>query len=165
MSIRLLVVLVASVVSFGVAAKAHGRQLRLERELAGYPHVVFGGTNPPFVEALWRQDRMRYWSQVAGLALLTVGLFAVARSRGWSWPFLGGGGGAVAWLVVWGAPVVAFFTCGVWSLARFLSAAPGRAGTVEAEWVRSALVGSVGWFAAALVAAGGVVIIGTRRVS
>lgn len=165
MSLRLLLVLVASVISFGVAAKAHGRQLRLERELAGHPHVVFGGTNPPFVEALWREDRIRYWSTVAGLALLTVGLFAVARSRGWSWPFLEGGGGSVAWLVVWGAPVVAFFTCGVGSLARFLSAASAKAGAVEAEWVRSSLVGSVGWFAAVLVAAAGVVIIGTRRVS
>ena len=43
-----------------VAAKAHGRQVRLEREAAGYHEVVFGGTNPPFVDALWRADRFRF---------------------------------------------------------------------------------------------------------
>ncbi len=31
---------------FLLAAKAHGYQLRLERQLMGYPEVVFGGSNP-----------------------------------------------------------------------------------------------------------------------
>jgi len=50
-----------SVAVFLLAAKAHGRQIRLERELEGYHEVVFDGTNPPFVETLWREDRAVYW--------------------------------------------------------------------------------------------------------
>lgn len=45
-----------------LAAKAHGRQVRLEREHAGYHDVVFGGDNPAFVETLWRRDRVRFWA-------------------------------------------------------------------------------------------------------
>jgi hypothetical protein len=65
-----------------VAAKAHGLHLRLEREAAGYRHVEFGGENPPFVEDLWRHDRIRYWALVLPLAVL---LGAVAFPLGLSW--------------------------------------------------------------------------------
>lgn len=67
------------VVAMLVAAKAHGRQVRLEREHAGYHDVAFGGTNPPFVEKLWRRDRVRFWV-VAPLAM--VALVAVLFWRG-----------------------------------------------------------------------------------
>jgi hypothetical protein len=40
MTARTLVLLAASVVAFILAAKAHGRQIRLERELEGH-HRVF----------------------------------------------------------------------------------------------------------------------------
>jgi len=163
---RTLVLIAASVVTFLVAAKAHGRQLRLERELEGYHRVVFGGTNPPFVEALWRADRVRYWSTAAGVAVLVLGLYGLARLQGWRWPFLQGGGGSVAWLVVWGSLVVAFLTCGLWSLTRFLhatsSAKPG--GTVDAAWVSEALEGSAWWFTAATMATALVLFASTRRV-
>jgi hypothetical protein len=163
MSMRTVFVLVASGVSFLVAAKAHGRQLRLERELEGYHHVVFGGTNPPFVEALWRADRVRYWSIAVGLAVGVLCLFALARARGWHWPFLGGGGGSVAWLVLWGAPVVAFVTCGLWSLGRFVRATSAKAGAVQAEWAQEAVQGSSVWFAAAVLAAVLVLSVSLRR--
>jgi hypothetical protein len=153
MSTRAVFVLVASVVSFVLAAKAHGRQIRLERELEGHHHVVFGGINPTFVEALWRADRVRYWSIVAGLAVGVLCLFALARARGWQWPFWGGGGGSVAWLVLWGAPVVSFVTCGLWSLGRFMRAVAAKAGVVDAGWVSEAVQGSTAWFAAAVLAA------------
>ncbi len=163
MSSRMLFVLVASGVSFVLAAKAHGRQIRLERELEGYHQVVFGGTNPPFVEALWRADRVRYWSIAAGLAVVLLCLFALAKARGWQWPFLGGGGGSVAWLVLWGAPVVAFVTCGLWSLGRFVRALPGKAQAVGAGWAQEALEGSTVWFAAAVLASVLVLSVSLRR--
>lgn len=164
MSPRTLIVLGASVVAFLLAAKAHGRQLRLERELQGYHHVVFGGANPPFVEALWRADRVRYWSIAAGVALCVLGLFALARARGWGWPFLGGGNGSVAWLVLWGSPVTAFLASGLWSLTRFLHAVSEKAeGTVDAAWVRDCLRGSAGWFTVAALAAGLVLFASLRR--
>ena len=48
----------ASLAAFLTAAKSHGRQVRLERELAGVWEVVFGGSNPPAVVAIWRTDRI-----------------------------------------------------------------------------------------------------------
>lgn len=164
MSARTLLVLGASVVSFLLAAKAHGRQLRLERELQGYHHVVFGGANPPFVEALWRADRVRYWSIAVAVALAVLGLFALVRTQGWRWPFLGGGGGSVAWLVVWGSLVAAFLTSGLWSLARFVHAVSEKAeGTVDAAWVRDCLRGSAGWFTAASLAAALILFLSLRK--
>lgn len=64
-----------SLVTLGVAAKTHGRQIRRER--SGYTHAVFGGDNPPFVAALWRRDRRRLWTTAAATALtmlLLIGL-------------------------------------------------------------------------------------------
>ncbi|WP_224372525.1 hypothetical protein [Hyalangium versicolor] len=165
MSERTIVLLAVSGVTFLLAAKAHGRQLRLERELEGYHRVVFGGSNPPFVEALWRADRVRYWTIAAALSIAVLGLFALARALGWAWPFLGGGGGSVAWLVVWGAPVAAFLTCGVWSLSRFILAISARLdGAVDSEWISESLQGSAWWFTAALLATVLVLFASTRKV-
>jgi hypothetical protein len=165
MTARTLVLLGASVVAFILAAKAHGRQIRLERELAGHHHVVFGtGTNPPYVEMLWRADRVRYWSIVAGVAVAVLGLYALTRAQGWRWPFLHGGGASVAWLVVWGSMVTAFLLCGLWSLARFHSASSARLfGPVDAEWLHESFQGSAWWFTAAALATGLVLFASTRR--
>lgn len=162
---RTLVLLATSAVTFLLAAKAHGRQLRLERELEGYHRVVFGGTNPPFVEALWRVDRVRYWSTAAAVAGLVLGFYVLARVVGWRWPFLHGGGGSLAWLVLWGSMVAAFLTCGLWSLTRFVLATSARIGSaVDAAWVSEALQGSAWWFTAAAMATVLVLFASTRRV-
>ena len=71
--------------AFLAAAKAHGRQLRLERELAGYLHVTFGGKNPAWVEALWRRERLYFFS-LAALFLLAAIAFRVLGSRQWPLP-------------------------------------------------------------------------------
>jgi hypothetical protein len=165
MTTRTLVLIGASGVAFLLAAKAHGRQLRLERELAGYHRVIFGGANPPFVEALWRADRVRYWSTVVGVGVLVLALYALARFQGWRWPFLHGGGGSVAWLTVWGSLVAAFLTCGLWSLGRFLSTLSAKLhGAVDADWLREALEGSAWWFTAAVLASALVLFASTRKV-
>jgi hypothetical protein len=165
MTARTLVLLGASVVAFLLAAKAHGRQIRLERELEGHHRVVFGGTNPPYVEALWRADRVRYWSIAAGVAMTVLGLYALSRAQGWRWPFMHGGGGSVTWLVMWGSMVAAFITCGLWSLVRFLNAPSAKlAGTVNAEWFSESLQGSAWWFTAAVMSTALVLFASTRRV-
>jgi hypothetical protein len=68
------IVLVVAIGTFLVAAKAHGRQLRLERERAGYATVSFRSPNPPFVEQLWRAERRRFWPMVVLLAAASIPL-------------------------------------------------------------------------------------------
>ena len=97
---------------FGVAAlltaaKAHGRQIRLERESQGYHQVVFGGTNPQFVEALWRRDRIRFWSTVAIFAILLCAAAWWAR----------GAGLALVAAFLW-APIGGFLVAGLRSYAQ-----------------------------------------------
>src|SRR5438034_1265042 len=62
--------LILSLVTFLASAKAHGRQLRLERELEGYQTVTFRAANPPWVESLWRAERYRFWGFTLALAFL-----------------------------------------------------------------------------------------------
>ena len=86
---------------FLVAAKAHGRQVRLEREGAGYHDVTFGGDNAPFVEALWRRDRVAFWT-IAPLAALALGAILWARGAG-AWTLLALPWGMVAAFLALGA--------------------------------------------------------------
>src|SRR4051812_45278726 len=76
---RTVLLWVLSVALFVVAAKAHGRELRLEREAAGFHHVVFGGENPAFVQALWRRERVYFWGLTA---LLEIGVVVALASSG-----------------------------------------------------------------------------------
>ena len=59
-------------VVFLVAAKLHGRALRLEREQQGIMNVTFGpgSNNPPFVVALWRRERYIFWPTAVVLAFV-----------------------------------------------------------------------------------------------
>lgn len=57
-----------------LAAKAHGRQVRLEREALGVFTVDFRGSNPPEVEAIWKRDRRIFWPT---MVVLSAGLVAV----------------------------------------------------------------------------------------
>jgi hypothetical protein len=111
MDLRVPLLALVSIATFLLAAKSHGRQVRLERERAGFHSVVFGGSNPAFVEQVWRKDRWRYWP--------TFGLTAVAvlllRWRG----FGGEGFGSTAF-ALWFFPfATAFCVAGLWSLADF----------------------------------------------
>lgn len=136
---RVLLALGLGLATVLLAAKAHGRQVRLEREHAGYHEVVFGGDNPPFVTALWRRDRVRFWTAFPALAgLLFVALFA---RHGW--------GLHLALAPTWGA-VGAFALAGLRSLASLRRAVRER--PPDAAWQREAARGSVLWWA--LVAVG-----------
>lgn len=69
---RTALLVLTSIVLFLAAAKAHGRELRLEREAAGVSHVDFGRRNPPVVEAIWRAERIRFWIATPIFALAFV---------------------------------------------------------------------------------------------
>lgn len=122
------------------AAKAHGRQVRLEREARGIFTVDFRRDNDPWVEALWRRDRRVFWTAFLVLLLVALAVAAVLRP---DWP--------VVLLLGAAAFAGSFVVAGLASLARFV-----RAGTGEAPWRRAALRGSARWWVA-VGALGGVV--------
>lgn len=137
----------ASVALLLLAAKAHGRQVRLEREVAGYERVTFGGENPPFVVALWRRDRRRFWT-IAPLAALVLAPAAAVLGGPAS---LGGGAGLATLAAALWAPVAAFAVCGLLSLRGFREAAKA-APPKRSAWARAAARASGAWWAG--VAAG-----------
>jgi hypothetical protein len=140
-------VLALSVLSFIVTAKTHGRQVRLERELAGYQEFQFGGSNPPFVEALWKRERIGFWSVTLFLALAWL-IFGV-RTSAWS---------VLIPPVLW-APSLAFAATGIASLVRYFGASRTE---MSAEWVSSASWGNAGWWALSAAVLGATAIL-TRQ--
>ncbi|HEV8360561.1 MAG TPA: hypothetical protein VGR28_08920 [Candidatus Thermoplasmatota archaeon] len=151
-----------------LAAKAHGRQVRLERELAGYHDVDFTQDNPPWVEDLWKRDRRRFLEGFGALALVLLAAWFVLAGlpRGLAaWP---GALLALAW-----AFAGAFVVAGLSSLRRWMAAlvATTAHGTARDEeerlarpgWLRAAerghglwwgLVAVLGALIAALVSLG-----------
>ena len=132
----------ATIILVLVAAKAHGRQIRLEREKAGYMSVKFGAKNPPFVEALWKKDRIRFWSWFVAIAATSsavwyFGPFAVG-AEGW---------GGLPLRVAW-AFASAFVFAGMSSFARLLQDTSG-----DPTWQRRATWSSAGlWIAVGALA-------------
>jgi hypothetical protein len=119
-----------------VAAKAHGRQLRLERERHGIWSVDFRADNDPWVEALWRQDRRGFWGLFAALAAAAVGITLLGPL-----PDAAFVAGRLAWRLA-----LAFSGCfvamGLWSFARLLFRPGG-----DLAWRRNAILGSWLWWA------------------
>ncbi len=158
------VLLSLGVVTFLVAAKAHGRQLRLERELMGYWRVSFGGLNPPWVDALWRRERFAFWILEGGLASVTVCARALVPEA-WCLPLAGvdGEGGLHGGLLfhVLLPPTAAFLATGFLSVCR-CALRPGGEWALTAAmpsgWRAEALKGSAGWWLLALVMTGTLVV-------
>lgn len=132
-----LAALALSVALLLVSAKAHGRQVRMERELEGHHEVVFGGENPPFVMALWRRDRRAYWTLVPLVALAAGGLVLWLRA-GLGWTLVA--------VLLW-APTVGFSALGLVSLARLQTRMREKA--APSAWRRGAARGSAFWWGAA----------------
>lgn len=125
----------ASLATFLLAAKAHGRELRLEREAAGIVQVFFGtGDNPPFVDALWAAERLRFWLATPVLSVTLMVALLIAGASRWTIVFAG-----FSW-----APSMVFLVLGLASLER--------AGGFQ----RAGLVGSAVWWG--LVVAGFAVV-------
>jgi hypothetical protein len=156
--------------TFLVAAKTHGRQLRLERELTGYWHVTFGAQNPAFVEALWRRERFLYWSVAAILAACTIAFRLLAPRFEWPLPLVATSGGRsilVALLLHVVAPLTAaFVVTGLLSVVRFVLAARAGSEATAArpdDWMSGALWGTAGWWALTLVMCAGLWVLAWRR--
>jgi hypothetical protein len=128
--------IVATAILILSAAKAHGRQIRLEREARGFMRVDFRSRNEPYVEALWRRDRRLFWATFAFLA----GFSLVAAAVTADWPL---GGFLMAWSFA-----ASFVAAGLASWRRFFADAIG-----EAVWRRQAVAGSVRWWLLVLLAA------------
>lgn len=128
-------VAVALVLLILAAAKAHGRQVRIERERAGVTAVDFRADNGPVVEAIWRRDRIRFWTAVVLVAVM-FGSLAASRLALRDWP-------------LWGALLIAaalafasgFILAGlaVWGLQS--RRRPG-----DPDWLERANWGSLGWW-------------------
>jgi hypothetical protein len=161
------------------AAKTHGRQIRLERERAGYLTVVFGGDNPPWVETLWRRDRILFWGAFAAAVSLALAYAFSAARFGLPLPIppKGGASGMPPWgslLLFAGAwPFAfAFLAAGFASLLRLASAlsktaaasAPADIASLPAAvWTRNAWLGSAAWWTLTLALAAAISIAACRR--
>lgn len=132
------------------AAKAHGRQMRVERELRGVFEVTFEpGGQPPWLAKLWADERKQFWTAVPIAALVWgVAGFLVGRTDL-----------ALVGAFLW-APTAGLGWLGLASLRRFsrslddrIPDATGeptrRAIVVRAErgaWLSSTLRGSYRWW-------------------
>lgn len=127
-----------------LAAKAHGRQIRLEREQQGYFRVDFRSQNPAAVEAIWRRDRRVFWPTFAVFAGLAVAYFLflliVWRIERESWFLI------LVWLA-W-AFAASFAVAGLVSWFRMANREQG-----PLPWRRRAMAGSAGWWLAVAAAA------------
>lgn len=133
------------------AAKAHGRQVRLEREQQGFFSVDFRSQNPPEVEAIWRSDRRVFWPLLVAFACGVTGALA------WSWSSTGIPPGADELAIYSGwAFTASFVLAGLASWLR-LARREGR----DAVWQRAAQRGSIGWWA--LVAGAAALVASTLR--
>ena len=150
-----------SILLFFVAAKSHGRQLRLEREVAGYDHVVFGGNNPQFVEDLWRKDRVQYWRLFAVLMILSIAVTVSLHS----WDFL-------ILSCIW-TFAAAFTVVGISSFVRFKKSLkipyqPSEGLTdprSKPDWEKQAVRGSLGWWFAVVALSSLIGILALRNFS
>lgn len=139
--------LLVGAVSFVVAAKVHGRQIRLERELAGTWSVEFGRSNGPLVDALWSRERWLFWGSLFALVVLSIAARAVTVGPR-TWP------DAVVWHFF--APFdVAFTLTAALSLGRFVRALRRGVPADSArprEWLGDARGGTMRWWFALLLA-------------
>jgi hypothetical protein len=130
----------ASLTTFILAAKAHGRELRLERVAAGIQQVTFGGDNPAFVDALWTAERLRFWVATPILSLILIVVLVLA----------GASRSTIAFASLLWAPSVVFSVLGIWSIVR--------AGALE----RAGLGGSLAWWSLVVIGFAVVALLGRR---
>jgi hypothetical protein len=122
-----------------VAAKAHGRQVRLEREQKGVFRVDFRRGNPAAVEAVWRRDRLTFWPAFALLGVAGAALVIAGRRPDPA--------AALALVAAW-AFAAAFLVAGLASWVRLTARSEG-----PLPWRRRAQLGSAAWWAGVAAAA------------
>jgi len=144
------------VVLLFLSAKAHGRQIRLERELEGYMEVDFMKENPPWVEALWRKDRRRFWPTfVVAFVVLTAAGLPILPTRFGAEPLGNPILGTVLLTGFLWPLVVAFVSNGIQSAFRLRTALVQktaartrrtRADGERGPWLRAAVRGTFGYW-------------------
>lgn len=159
-------ILAASLALVLMAAKTHGRQVRLERERAGYPTVMIGTANPPWVEALWRRDRILFWGAFGGGVSLALSYAFAAVRLNWPMPLRDGNGNPPWWSLILFAAlwpfIAAFLVSGLASLARLALSfrvrepSDARRPRPGGPWSRKAWLGTVGWWLPTLALAAGI---------
>lgn len=127
----------ATVAFVVVAAKAHGRQVRLEREQQGVFRVDFRRQNPSAVEIIWRQDRRTFWPAFAVFGLAGTGLVVGQPDPLPHLPLF------LAW-----AFAEAFVVAGLASWVRMAGRREG-----PPPWRRRAQLGSFAWWGVVVAAA------------
>ena len=138
--------ILASIALFFASSKAHGRQLRLEREFEGHYSVQFGGNNHPWVEALWRAERWRFWSLLAACEIIMF-VFSIRHPFSWKLLLI-----AIGWI-----PSFAFSFTGGLSLLRLTKAIIARTRSSTAhinlrpDWAVSAIITSSLWWILVLI--------------
>jgi hypothetical protein len=165
-------ILAASLALVLMAAKSHGRQVRLERERAGYPTVVTGTGNPPWVEALWRRDRIHFWAAFGAGVSLAVSYALAAARMFWPMPLRDADGNLPWWSFILFTAVwpfaAAFLVSGLASLARLALSFRGRLPSDPRRpkpggtWLLKAWLGSLGWWIPTLALAVGIAFVSFR---
>ena len=123
------------------AAKSHGRQHRLERELAGYWNVSFKSENDPWVERFWLRQRVLYWS-LASFVSLFIFLRLKKKKANLNWK---------KW-IVFAVPsvilsmIAAFTVTGLLSMMRLFWNLAQNEPPPGSEWVTNAVFGSIAWW-------------------
>jgi hypothetical protein len=153
-----------------LSAKAHGRQIRLERELEGYTEVDFMKENPSWVEALWRKDRRRFWPTFGlTIAVLSAAGLLILPARFGTEPLGSPILGAVLLAGFLWPLVVAFTSNGIQSAIRLRTALSrierGRpegtpAHSESSMWRRAALRGTIGYWAFVFTIGAAAVLLG-----
>jgi hypothetical protein len=110
-------VIAGSLAAFLFSAKAHGHQIRIERELAGYMEVSFGGVNPQFVVELWARERVIFWGIAGALAVLGASYAFAAVRLSWPLPLRGSWVGIAMLATAWPL-IAAFVASGILSAMR-----------------------------------------------
>jgi len=142
---------VATLLLIILSAKAHGRQIRLERERHGVWSVNFRTENDAWVEALWRKDRQWFWSLYGGFLAAKVGAVMY-----WIGP---SGAALVGWVVVaagW-ALCGSFIVMGLASSLRLMR--DMKKGVPSEEWRRAGHRGSLLWWSLTGLAAAAVALV------
>ena len=129
------------ILAFLAAAKSHGRQYRLERELEGHWTVSFTSENHPWVERFWFRQRVLYWSIASVCAALIIvfrNRFGFSKNGKWQ-------------KILWGlmtiglSMIAAFVASGLMSWARLAIKLSGNSAP-GSEWLENLHWISLGWW-------------------
>lgn len=142
-SVKVIIFCVLLVLLFLSAAKSHGRQYRLERELQGFWTVSFTSENDPWVERFWFRQRVVYWSLASFVALSMVMILRFKTKKtnlaGKRWMLF-------ALLSFISSMIAAFIVSGLVSMVRLFWKLARNVPAPGPEWLANAVWGSIGWW-------------------